>query len=119
MPKYRFTCEHCGIEIQKYATSSTVEIECSSCQYKMFRQHPSLSGPAGVTEVVDKYTGIKHRPDQSLEIKQRKDEYYWTVEVPRLVNSGIYTVETMFENGWIYLDDNHQVKTQTKPPHKR
>jgi hypothetical protein len=85
----------------------------------MARNHPTLNGPSNVTEVVDKYTGIKQRTDQSLDIKQRKDEYYWTVEVPRLVNSGTYSVETMLENGWIIIDDNHQIKIQNKPPHKR
>ena len=92
---------------------------CPICVIPATRQLPILNGPSSVTEVINKYTGTTWRPNQKEEVKQRRDEYYWSVEVPRLVNSGTYSMETMLENQWIWLDDNGQIHTHTKPPNLR
>lgn len=117
MPKYTFICQ-CGLKIQKYTTFNTITMKCS-CGSEALRQLPQLNGPSNVTEVKDNYTGVITRKDQQEEVKQRKDEYYWTVEVPRFVQSGIYGVQTMLENDWIFLDDKGKVNINTKPPNRR
>lgn len=120
MPKYVFKCdsEH---TISKYVPikCSTIPCEEDSCSKTMHRQMPVLNGPSNVTEVINKYTGITHTQDHKEKIDARKAEYYWTVEVPRFVASGIYTLETMLENGWVWVDDNLHVHTQIVPPHRR
>lgn len=120
MPKYTFKCS-LGHTVQKYTSSKTTGFPCEEgyCSAVMVRQMPTLNGPADVTETVDKYMGVTWRPDQKEQVKQRRDEFYWTVEVPRMVASGTYTVETMLENGWITLDDHGHVQVNNKPPSKR
>lgn len=118
MPKYTFACEH-GHTVKKFTSSKVETLPCTSCTSTMTRQLPTLGGPADVTETVDKYMNVKWRPDQKEQVKQRRDEFYWTVEVPRMVGSGVYSVETMLENGWITLDDHHHVIINNKPPDKR
>jgi hypothetical protein len=118
MPKYTFVCPD-GHTDQKYVPRLCMDVECSVCHQKAQRQMPTLNGPSNVTEVIDKYTGITHRRDQKEEVQARREEYYWTVEVPRFVQSGTYTLETMLENGWVWVDDNLQIHTHTKPPHRR
>jgi len=118
MPRYTFTCSE-GHTLQKYTSVNNREFPCESCSNAMIRQPPKLDGPVDVHETVDKYMNIQQRSDQSELVKQRRDEYYWTVEVPRFVNSGTYTVETMLEMGWIYVDEKDEVQICTTPPHKR
>lgn len=119
MPKYTFKCEM-GHTIDRYVSSSVKTIPCteSTCSAIMARQMPNILNP-NVTEVVDKYTGIKHIDGQVDLIKERKEEYYWTVEVPRFVNSGTYSIETMLENGWIWVDDGGKIHVNDRPPNKR
>jgi hypothetical protein len=119
MPKYTFYCESCNASEQKYTSPSTESVECIHCKKQAHRKLPTLNGPSNVTEVIDKYTGVTHRPNQREEVEQRRAEYYWTVEVPRFVESGTYSIETMLENGWIWVDDNNQVHINNKPPQRR
>lgn len=85
----------------------------------MSRQLPVLSGPASVKETVDKFFNVQHHSNQKELIQERSDDYYWTVEVPRMVNSGKYSMETMLEMGWISVDDKGHITIHTKPPYKR
>ncbi len=117
MPKYTFKCDN-GHTVQKYTSSSVTDFPCKACDAIMVRQMPKIQS-SDVSETVDKYTGTEWKADQREMVKQRRDEYYWSVEVPRLVNSGTYSIETMLENGWIYIDDKEQVQINTIPPHKR
>ena len=119
MPKYTFKCNNCNNQIDKYVSSKTRTSLCSECGSNMSRKLPTLSGKSEVKETVDSYTGIVHQEDQRELIEKRSDEFYWSVEVPRLVNSGTYTVETMLELGWIYIDDKDQVQINNTPPHRR
>ena len=100
-------------------SSSVFHIKCANCEAEMNRQLPSLNGPAEVRETIDKLSGVEWKQDQKEILKGRRDDYYWSVEVPRMVNSGKYSAETMLENGWIYIDDKGQVHTHTKPPGRR
>lgn len=120
MPKYTFKCV-LGHSIQRVVPSSIEGFPCTHgpCSAVMSRQLPTLNGPSTVTEVVNKYTGVEQRRDQKEQVEERKAEYFWTVEVPRFVASGVYSIETMLENGWIWVDDNMQVRVHTKPPHRR
>jgi predicted ATP-dependent serine protease len=120
MAKYTYTCRACGFEFQKYAGADVVITQCMQCSnITAERKLPTLNGPTNVTEVVNKHTGVTQRRDQRDEVEQRRAEYYWTVEVPRFVSSGTYSIETMLENGWIWVDDNLQVHVHNKPPHRR
>lgn len=119
MPKYTFLCSSCGTSEQKYVPRLVMDIPCPICNRTALRQMPELNGPSSVTEVIDKYTGITHRRDQKEEVKERQEEYYWTVEVPRFVASGVYSIDTMLENGWIWIDDNNTINIYKVPPHRR
>ena len=117
MPKYTFKCQKCGASIQKYVSVSTRELECE-CGQSMSRAMPNLLGSPKVTETVDKLTNKKHIDDQANEMKDRKSHHYWSVEVPKMVNSGIYSIETMVEQGWIYLNEKEEVVIRNKSPEK-
>jgi predicted nucleic acid-binding Zn-ribbon protein len=120
MPKYTFVCPSCGANDQLVVGSHIKKMKCMTCKDSwMKRQLPTLSGPPDVQETVDKYTNQKQVADQREMVEQRRDEYYWSVEVPRLVNSGQYGIDTMLDLGWITIDDKDQIHVQTKPPHKR
>lgn len=85
----------------------------------MKRQMPKLGGQSQVNETVDEYTGITWKDGQRDAIKERKDKYYWEVEVPRMVNSGTYSIETMLEMGWVYFNDKDEMCVNNKPPSER
>lgn len=117
MPKYTFTCHNCGESKQQLITDLSIkEFPCSNCDSAMIRQMPTLSGKAGVTETVDTHTNVKWGDDHIKSMEDRKREHYWEVEVPRMVNSGTYSVMTMLENKWVYFDDKGQLVTRTRPP---
>ena len=119
MPKYTFVCKNCGNTKQKMVSRSKHIVDCDVCESEMDRQLPSLSGSPTVNETIDSYSGIVQPANQQETVQKRSDEYYWTVEVPRLVNSGTYSLETMLEMGWVTLDDKKQIRIQDKPPHRR
>ena len=118
MPKYTFACEKCGSLEQKFVDISTSSIPCHICpDTSMDRQMPNVKG-VKTTETVDKYTNKKHVEDHKQMIDERKSDYYWSHEVPKLVNSGIYELGTMLQQGWVYYDEKHNLVTRTKPPQK-
>lgn len=116
MPKYRFHCE-CGAEVTKYTSASTSSLDCASCHQQMQRQIPSHVEQSTVKELADAYTGIHLPPDNKEILDARRSEYFWSVEVPRLVNE--YPVEHSLQEGWLYLDERGKIQLQTKPPYKR
>jgi transcription elongation factor Elf1 len=119
MPKYTFSCCNCQNEIVKMVDAKKKTIACSLCNTDMTRKLPSLNGPVEVTETVDSFMNVKHRQDQKQLIKERNDEYFWKIEVPKLANDPKYSLETKLENGWIWIDDNNKIHVHTKPPYKR
>ena len=121
MPKYTFICPKCELCKQMHVSRKVITtVTCDKCENTlMIRQLPTLNGNPDVTEVVNKYTGQTAKPDHSKIIKERRDHYYWSVEVPRLVTSGVYGMDTMLENGWVWFDDNKQMHVHIKPPYER
>lgn len=116
MPKYTYNCE-CGKSIQMFASVKDKTQTCE-CGKQMKRQMPKLKAPK-VTEVVDKYSNKKHIQDQKEILNERKLDYYWSVEVPKMVNSGVYALDTMLEKDWVYYDEKGNLVTRTKPPQKQ
>lgn len=116
MPKYRFICD-CGAEVAKYTSASTLSVACAVCNGTMSRQIPASVEQSTVKELVDSYTGVHLPPDNKEILEARRSEYFWKVEVPRLVNE--YPVEHSLQEGWLYVDEQGKLQVQTKPPHKR
>jgi len=119
MPRYSFICSNCQHGFDDYVDVKIKELECPDCSSVSARQLPKLGGAPEVTEVVDKFLGTKHKKDQKELIKERNEEFYWKVEVPRLAADPIYGLDTKLENGWIWVDDSGKINVHTKPPHKR
>lgn len=117
MPKYTFQCSSCNVRTQKYTNQSVKDIVCPECFAMAERLLPAISG-AKTNETVDKLFNRKHVSDQKNIIKERKLDYYWEVEVPNLVNSGVYSIETMLEQGWVFYNEKNELVTRTKPPEK-
>ena len=119
MPKYTFVCPKCSNSKTQLVSVTTETLPCDKCNELMPRQMPTLNGPSEVRETINSYTGTTWRKDQKEILAARQENYLWTVDIPRKVASGTYTVATMLEQGWIYIDDDGKVQTYTKPPHKR
>lgn len=117
MAKVTFKCSACNALIQKFTSSKKPKAICE-CGSEMKRQMPKLSGAAEVTEVIDKYSNKKWKLNQKEILEDRKAEYFWSVEVPKKVNSGVYEIDTMLELGWIYFDDKEEIQIRTKPPQR-
>ena len=118
MPKYTFKCKSCGSEKQVFASRKRTCTPCKECGEYMDRQMPVLAGHAQVKETVDKLTNKKWVDNQTEILEDRQQTHYWKHEVPRLVNSGTYSLETMLEMNWVYFDEKDQLQTRTKPPVK-
>ena len=96
-------------------SSKVEESTCTQCAHTMKRQFPS-SGSQKVTEIVDTYTNVRHEPDQKENMKARKTEHFWEVEVPRLVQT--YGIQTCLEEKWLIYNDKGELVIN-KPPSKR
>ena len=116
MPKYRFVCPNCETEETKYVPASVELFRCPNCRVDMQRQMPNIQGQTEVKEVVDAYTNTKWGKDHELVMKNRKDEHFWDVEVPRLVQT--YSPQTCLEEGWLIYNDKGELVIN-KPPSKR
>lgn len=116
MPKFTFNCL-CGHSVQKVVSASRDTLKCEKCELEMTRQLPNLLGAVQVNETIDPLTNSKWKKDQEEMVKERQEDYYWSVEVPRFIQT--YSVQTCLEQGWCYVDDHGKIQTHTKPPHKR
>ena len=83
----------------------------------MKRALPNIGG-IQTNELVDKYSNKSLVADHKEILNERKQDYYWSVEVPKMVESGIYELDTMLEREWVYYDEKHNLITRTKPPQK-
>jgi hypothetical protein len=115
MPKYCFTCPSCSEEKIKYVAASVEGILCEKCSVQMDRQLP-ITGSTRVRELIDPYTNKKWDKDQQAQIQKRRDDHYWEVEVPRLINT--HSVLTSLEKGWLKYNDKGELVIN-KPPSKR
>lgn len=117
MAKYSFKCKTCGKAQQRYVGPRLLELPCD-CGSVMVRQMPKTSHST-TYEKPDKDSGSKWIEDQPNVLQARKEKYFWEVEVPRLVASGIYSAETMIQNGWVSISDDGKITVNIKPPSQR
>lgn len=115
MPKYYFSCQKCNNRLHKYVSSNVEEIQCP-CGEPMKRDLPKIGGQTEVREIVDPYLNKTHCKDQDSILKERKEQHYWEVEVPRLVEK--YSLETCLEQKWLVYNDKGELVIN-KPPSKR
>ena len=115
MPKFRFLCPSCNLEVERYASPKSETSECPTCKQPMRRQFPG-SGSQVVREVVDPFTNVRTASDEKEQNKARKTEYFWEVEVPRLIQT--YSLETCLQEGWLVYNDKGELVVN-KSPSKR
>lgn len=115
MPKYHFVCEGCSTKVHKYVSTKTETIPCT-CGKNMQRQMPIIGGPTEVRELIDPYLNKRLNKDHEQIKEQRREQHYWEVEVPRLVDK--YSLETCLEQGWLKYNDKGELVIN-KPPSKR
>lgn len=116
MPKYNFTCAQCKTKRHKYVSTKVETTICAACGGNMNREMPNLSGSPEVTELIDDYTGVNLNQDHNSLVKARQEQYYWEVEVPRLVQT--MSIETCLENKWLVYNEKGELVIN-KPPSKR
>lgn len=116
MPKYFFSCKNCQTKVHKYVSSSVEILPCAVCKQDMKRDMPSLDAPTEVRELIDPYTNTTWGKDHEAVMKARREEHYWSIEVPRLVDK--YSIETCLEQGWLIYNDKGELVIN-KPPSKR
>jgi len=114
MPKFRFICGQCGQETTQYASPKLEQIICK-CSGVAKRQFPG-AGSQVVREVMDSFTNVRTASDEKEQNKARKTEYFWEVEVPRLIQT--YSLQTCLEEGWLVYNDRQELVIG-KPPSKR
>lgn len=117
MAKYRFQCEKCSAVVEQYASVKTEALPCKECDGTAKRLFPNI-GSQKVTEIVDPFLNIRHEEDQRKQLENRRIEHFWEVEVPRFVQSGVYSMETMLAEGWLVYNEKNELvigKPKKKP----
>lgn len=114
MPKYVFKCDKCDKTKHLYTSIATKNVGCD-CGGSMNRQIPVISGQQ-VYETVDSYVGTKWTDGQEADLKKRRDNHYWEVEVPKMIET--YSLETCLENGWLVYNEKQELVIN-KPPSQR
>jgi len=115
MPKYYFFCEKCDIKVHRYVASSVLSTVCT-CGNKTTRLLPKIDGQTEVREIVDPYLNKTHQKDQKEILDERREQYYWEIEVPRLIEK--YSLETCLEQKWLVYNDKGELVIN-KAPSKR
>jgi hypothetical protein len=118
MPKYSFKCTACDNIDHEFVSVFKKESYCKVCDAISTRLPPRIKSPT-VNETISKYTNTKNMKDQSDIILERSEDHYWRVEVPKLVDSGKYSLQTMKDKGWVELDGKGGYTINRKPPYKR
>lgn len=119
MARFTFECDNCGHTKQIIISHIQKTIPCEECGSTMIRKLPISNSKSTVKETIDAYTNQQQIPDQKDCIKERHEKYFYEVEVPRMVASGTYTLETILRNGWGFINDKGQLELHTKPPSER
>jgi len=117
MAKYRFQCEKCGNTVERYVDVSVEAQPCKKCGGLAKRLFPNL-GSKKVTEKVDPFLNIRQEEDHKKQLQDRRSEYFWSTEVPRFVQSGIYSTETMLAEGWVVYNEKGEMVIAKGPPQK-
>lgn len=108
MAKYRFQCEKCSYVFERYTSTSVEVLSCKECGADAKRLFPNI-GCKKVTETVDPYLNVRHEEDHKKQLQDRRSQYFWQVEVPRMVQSGIYSTETMLAEGWLVYNEKGEL----------
>jgi predicted RNA-binding Zn-ribbon protein involved in translation (DUF1610 family) len=116
MPKYNFSCKSCSTKVHKYVPATIETTTCPQCGEVMNRDLPNTNSQTEVRELVDPYTNITWGKDHEAIMKKRREDHYWKVEVPRLVEK--YSVQTCIEQGWLVYNDKGELVIN-KPPSER
>lgn len=106
MAKYRFKCEKCTSTVERYATLKTETIVCKECFSTMHRLLPNI-GSKKVTETVDPFLNVRQEEDHKKSLEDRRTEYFWEVEVPRLIQT--YSTQTCLEEGWLVYNEKGEL----------
>ncbi len=114
MAKYIFKCDNCGEQVEKYVPRLVKDVACT-CGSRSNRQFPNVAQQQ-VTETVDSYMGTTRDQNHEEKIKERRDDHYWNVEVPRLIQT--MSLETCLEQGWLVYNEKGELVIN-KPPSKR
>lgn len=107
MAKYRFQCDKCSTIAERYVSVKTETWPCA-CGGEQKRLFPNI-GSKKVTETVDPFLNVRHEEDQKKQLEDRRTEYFWEVEVPRFVQSGTYSMETMLAEGWLVYNEKGEL----------
>lgn len=102
------------MSLTKYVPHLVRDILCS-CGGTSNRQFPNIAQQQ-VNETVDTFTGTKRDQNHVENMKERRDEHYWSVEVPRLIQT--MSTETCLEQGWLVYNEKGELVIN-KPPSKR
>jgi hypothetical protein len=78
----------------------------------MIRQLPNIGGQE-VRETVNTLTNTKWKQDQQEILQKRKEDHFWQVEVPRLVQT--YSLETCLKEGWLTYNEKGELVIGTAP----
>src|SRR5665213_142678 len=103
MPKYFFSCNSCQTKVHKYVPANVETLPCAACSDTMTRELPNINSPTEVRELVDPYTNITWGKDHEAVMKERRDQHFRDVEMPRLIDK--YSIETCLENKWLIYND--------------
>jgi len=106
MAKYIFECDSCKLKQHRYVLSTIETLPCK-CGKTMTRLLPILGGTTDVREVVDQYTNRVVNKDQDKLVKDRRDDHYWNVIVPRLIET--HSVLTSLEQKWLRYNDKGEL----------
>jgi len=117
MAKRTYKCLRCE-RVQQLVGPRSASVVCDTCGEIMVVQMPIVSKPT-VHESPDKQSGKLWLDDHAQVMKDRKENYYWAVLVPRMVQSGVYSMETILQNGWAWIDDAGHMHVYDKPPSRR
>lgn len=108
MAKYTFECPKCLTKFERYTGPSVKTIVCKNCFATAKRLLPT-AGITKVTEVVDPFLNVRQEDDHKKKLEDRRVEYFWEVEVPRMVESGVYSTETMLSEGWLVYNEKGEL----------
>jgi len=108
MAKYRFQCEKCSAIFERYVSVKTETLPCKECGAQAKCLFPNI-GSKKVTETVDPFLGVRQEEDHKKKLEDRRTDFFWEVEVPRFVQSGTYSMETMLAEGWLVYNEKGEL----------
>jgi hypothetical protein len=81
-------------------------LPCKECGAQAKCLFPNIGGKK-VTETVDPFLNVRHEEDHKKQLDDRRTEYFWEVEVPRLIQT--YSTQTCLEEGWLVYNEKGEL----------